>query len=143
MTREEAKEFGNMWLEVNEDCKGLDVDDRNTYEFFQIAIKALEQEPKTDTWSIKDVADTLAKHGLIAEQEPCEDCISRKEALKLFEDRFIELQKLKHLKDNKGLEDRQLGVNYCINILKDLPSVNPHQATCEEREKGECPYYAG
>lgn len=28
------------------------------------------QEPKTDTWSIKDVADTLAKHGLIVEQEP-------------------------------------------------------------------------
>lgn len=29
-----------------------------------------EQEPKTDTWSIKDVADTLVKHGLIVEQEP-------------------------------------------------------------------------
>ena len=28
------------------------------------------QKPKTDTWSIKDVADTLAKHGLIVEQEP-------------------------------------------------------------------------
>ena len=27
------------------------------------------QEP-TDTWSIKDVADTLARHGLIVEQEP-------------------------------------------------------------------------
>lgn len=33
-------------------------------------IKALEQETKTDTWSIKDVADTLVKHGLIVEQEP-------------------------------------------------------------------------
>ena len=27
------------------------------------------QEP-TDTWSIKNVADTLARHGLIVEQEP-------------------------------------------------------------------------
>lgn len=45
MTREDAIEFGNMWLEANEDCKDLDVDDRNTYKFFQIAIKALEQEP--------------------------------------------------------------------------------------------------
>lgn len=27
------------------------------------------QETKTDTWSIKDVADTLAKHGVIVEQE--------------------------------------------------------------------------
>ena len=28
------------------------------------------QEPKTDSWSIKDVADTFKKHGLIREQEP-------------------------------------------------------------------------
>ena len=34
-------------------------------------------KPKTDTWSIKEVADALEKHGLIREQEPCEDCISR------------------------------------------------------------------
>jgi hypothetical protein len=32
--------------------------------------KYVEQEPKTDTWSIKDVADTFKKHGLIKEQEP-------------------------------------------------------------------------
>jgi hypothetical protein len=50
MTREEAIEFGNMWLEVNEDCK-----DSSTYAFFQTAIKALKQEP-------------------------CEDCISRQAA---------------------------------------------------------------
>lgn len=43
------------------------------YTALDMAIKELEQEPKTDTWSIKDVADTLAKHGLIVEQEPCED----------------------------------------------------------------------
>jgi hypothetical protein len=53
------------------------------------------------------------------------DAVSRKELLKIYEDRFIELQKLKHLKDNKGAEDRQMGVNYCINILKELPSVTP------------------
>ena len=34
-----------------------------------MAIDALKQEPKTDNWSIKDVADTLVKHGLIVEQE--------------------------------------------------------------------------
>ena len=54
------------------------------------------------------------------EQEECEDCISRKEALKLFDDRFIELQKV-HQKD------KQYGVNWCINTLKDLPSVNPQK----------------
>lgn len=35
--------------------------------------KYAEQEP-TDTWSIKDVADTFKKHGLIVEQVPCENC---------------------------------------------------------------------
>ena len=39
MTREEAIEFGNMWLQLNEDCKNS-----STYTFFQMAIKALEQE---------------------------------------------------------------------------------------------------
>ena len=39
-------------------------------------------EPKTDAWSIKDVADTFKKHGLIVEQEPCDDAISREELLK-------------------------------------------------------------
>lgn len=41
--REEAIEFGNMWLQMNEDCK-----DSSTYAFFQMAIKALEQEPILD-----------------------------------------------------------------------------------------------
>ena len=45
MTREEAIEFGNMWLEINEDYK-----DSNTYEFFQMALKALEQEPRKGHW---------------------------------------------------------------------------------------------
>lgn len=40
MTREEAIEFGKMWLELQEDCKNS-----NTYEFFKMAIEALQQEP--------------------------------------------------------------------------------------------------
>lgn len=51
--------------------------------------------------------------------------ICGKELLKIYEDRFLELQKLKQLKDNKGAEDRQMGVNYCINILKEMLSVTP------------------
>ena len=43
MTREEAREFGNMWLQVNEDSPNS-----NTYKFFQMALKALEQEPVLD-----------------------------------------------------------------------------------------------
>ena len=49
------------------------------------------------------------------------DSVNRVDLLKQFEDRFIELQKLKHIKENKSLEDEQLGVNWCINTLKDMP----------------------
>ncbi len=64
MTREEALEFGNMWLQVNEDCK-----DSNTYAFFQIAIQALKQEP-------------------------CDDCISRQAVLDKMKERDEELSSI-------------------------------------------------
>lgn len=69
-----------------------------------------------------DIAFNTIKNRVIEalEQEECDDCISRKEALKLFEDRFIELQ-MAHRKDT------QYGVNWCINTLKDLPSVRPKE----------------
>ena len=50
MTNQEAIEFGNMWLQINEDCK-----DSSTYVFFQMAIKALEQEPKTGHWILATI----------------------------------------------------------------------------------------
>lgn len=53
------------------------------------------------------------------------DSVNRADLLKQFEDRFIELQKLKHIKENKSLEDEQLGVNWCINTLKDMPPATP------------------
>ncbi len=55
------------------------------------------------------------------EQEPCEDCVSRADLLKIYENRFIELQRA-HQKD------KQLGVNWCINTLKGMPPVTP---TCK------------
>lgn len=61
------------------------------------------------------------------EEAPAIDCVDRERLLKIYEDRFLELQKLKQLKENKGAEDRQLGVNYCINILREMPTVTPQQ----------------
>lgn len=55
MTREESIEFGNMWLEVNEDCK-----DSSTYAFFQTAIKALKQEPCEDCVSREALYDAIS-----------------------------------------------------------------------------------
>lgn len=54
MTREEAIEFGNMWLQINEDCK-----DSLTYTFFQMALKALEQELVLD--KLRDEIDLDTK----------------------------------------------------------------------------------
>ena len=60
MTKEEAIEFGNMWLQINEDCK-----DSSTYEFFQMSIKALEQESCEDTISCEAVIDWLKAKDII------------------------------------------------------------------------------
>ena len=65
MTREEAIEI----LKQYKKCLSDVVFDKKGSEAWQMAIQALSQEP-TDTWSIKDVADTFKKHGLIREQEP-------------------------------------------------------------------------
>lgn len=71
--------------------------------------------------------DALKEEIEALEQQPCEDVVSRKKLLKIYEDRFLKLQKLKHLKDNKGVEDRQLGINYCINILKEMTPIIPQE----------------
>ena len=76
------------------------------------------------------------------EQEPCEDCISREHLL----EEIASLKESPWFKDdtNCAMAIRK----EAIEIVEDLcirkePSVTPHQATCEEREKGECPFYAG
>ena len=58
----------------------------------------------------------------MTEQKHCEDAVSREDLLKKFEDRFIELQKVHRT-------DEQLGVNWCINTLKDEPPVTPKGVT--------------
>ena len=70
-----------------------------------------------DKYRITEQAKKAVK---AVEQEPCEDAISRTYLLKKFEDRFIELQKA-HQKE------KQLGINWCINTLKDMPPVKPTQ----------------
>ncbi len=49
MTREETIEFGKFWLDLNKDGKGS-----RTYEFFELAIKALEKEPCEDMGEASD-----------------------------------------------------------------------------------------
>jgi hypothetical protein len=62
------------------------------------------------------MGEYLRKTIKMLQAEPCEDAVSRAELLKIYEDRFIELQKA-HQKE------KQLGANWCINTLKDMPPV--------------------
>lgn len=61
MTREEAIDFGEMFLQVNEDSKNS-----NTYKFVSMAIKELKQEPCKDTVNReaaqKAVESTIVKY---------------------------------------------------------------------------------
>jgi hypothetical protein len=129
MTREEAKHWLEIELKTWEDeCKSK----HPIKEALSVAIEALEQES-----TIEEEYEYIyigngayekrpkVKSELTTKNDLGVDAVSRQELLKIYEDRFLELQKLKHLKDNKGAEDRQMGVNYCINILKELPPVTP------------------
>lgn len=79
MTREEARKIIRKMLAVTDlSVRGNLKEDM--VKACNMAIEALKQEPKTDTWSIKDVADTLTEHGLMTEQESCKDCIERNNA---------------------------------------------------------------
>lgn len=62
MTREEAIEFGNMWTQINEDCK-----DSSTYAFFQMAIKALENQ-KSVIEELEHLKAVIRFNGLYNEQ---------------------------------------------------------------------------
>ena len=78
MTKEEALEFGKMWLEINEDSK-----DSDTYAFFEMAVKALEL---TKTGLLKDCESCKAH-----EQELCDICCNgnQEEKAKLCQRSFL------------------------------------------------------
>lgn len=53
----------------------------------------------------------------------CHDAISRSYAIELLEDRFLELQKIKKIPGNEKQEDVQLGINWCINTIREMDGV--------------------
>ena len=126
MTREEAIEFGNMWLELNEDAK-----DSSTYTFFQMAIKALEQEPILEARQRERQLEIEYQHGYdkgweegrkALEQQSSYnsvktelDCISREEALRIAKSYYH--------------------AEYVVDRIRQLPSVTPKARwiLCSER----------
>jgi len=71
-----------------------------------------------DKWSIRDVADALAKHGLIekqTEQQSCDDAISRQTAIEAF-------QMFREYYSNRSNKE---WVDRIETVLNKLPPVNP------------------
>lgn len=105
--------------EISEEERKEDIDIyQDQLEALDMATKALEKEGY-----YKDLAQSYERTitkltEAIAERQSCDDCVSRRDTLKKFEDRFIELQKAHQM-------DKQLGVNWCINTLKEMPPITP------------------
>ena len=86
---------------------------------------SLKQEPK-ETWSIKDVATTFERHGLMTEQEPCEDCISRIEAQRHIYTRLYE-SALNNVGYECGASDVFVDIakNRLGIWISEIPSIQP------------------
>ena len=68
----------------------------------------------------------------LLEQKPCDDCVSRQAVRNTIFDECT----------GDKLDIDFAKVLLLQRAIKALPSVTPQQEPCEEREKGECPYYA-
>ena len=120
---------GSKTFEIRELFKLLE----ENYIALDMAIKALEQEPvyfpscvdcNTKMNEIREAYDKLKN------QAPCEDAISREDALMCLTGEIKETDTIETI------------IARFVRRIRKLPPVNP-QPICEEREKGECPYYAG
>lgn len=131
MTKEERKKA----IEVLDDMKvKIDIpkaaktqNDRNWA--LDVAIQALSQEPTEKPMTVDEMEREYEKSkALFHKIVEYDDAISREAVKEIIND----------IRDCISVE------GYCaiLERLKKLPYVNP-QPICEEREKGECPWYAG
>lgn len=82
-----------------------------------LAIKALEQQPKTETHG--STYGGVSWGGTYKSQQPCEDCISRTELLSRID------EERKHLLDIKMDGAEHVIVHHARRIIEDMPSVTP------------------
>ena len=94
--------------------------------------ETLEENPWRDNPHIDAIIDALDNLPPVTPQ-PSEDAISRQAVIDVIE-RWLECS---------GYNEAERHIMRAVqSVLYDSPSVNP-QLICEEREKGECPWYAG
>ena len=155
MTREEAEReirdnFSEVWAKgiikaleeqrCTPDCKVCEA-------FFEQSMHpATEQEIESTNNYVKKISkptglffdelvdeiDYVQEHPKVkAKLRLCDDCISRQEVLCQLNTLIVHLD---------GYHQNNHAINNAMAEVMSLPSVTP---SCEEREKGECPYYAG
>lgn len=84
--------------------------------------------PEEDYSEVEEIIKAL-------EQEPCEDCISRKDATNEIKNVFDDILCC-NVSVRKGLPE-------AVRRVEMMPSTEPKRKECEEREQGLCPFYAG
>ena len=126
--------------------------DGDAAEALEVVLKAAEEQPCEDAVSREAVREGMTKYGFRApdmtvtefvedELPPvtpkpteCEDAVSRES--------LTDTTICEGISCNECSFNKIDGESGCLlrKRVDDLPSVQP---ICEEREKGECPYYAG
>ena len=145
MTNEEAIEYNKNLREymritdTESEFKFL----KENYEALDMAIKVLEQIPdlkETYNKGYKDGQKALAFHLELCkeEQEPCEDCISRAEAINAIEEygsvwmEYTEEMSIHQIAERALKASKQS----MYKILHDLPSVQPKPKTGHWKQYG-------
>ena len=114
-------------------------------EAYNMAIKALETIPKYKDaygkgWD--DGAKATYEHLKMCEEEQSGDLISRQAALVSIKNLYPDMPVIDIMSSRRKWLEKYAPYFECENAIEQLPPVNS-QPICEERERGECPYYAG
>ena len=90
-----------------------------------------------DTWKFIDTIKSMPPAQLSTNlAEVGTDCISREQAIDALNSR-------KTAEQCEAGKMRNWTVDICVDMIKQLPPIQPERKECEEREQGKCPWYAG
>lgn len=108
------------------------IDEMNEDELWEEFSNSLIRDSAAPMTMNYDDSESIRKNGIREcvnrwryrfQKNHCNDAISRAYAIELLEDRFFELQKIKKLPGNEKQEDVQLGINWCINTIREMDGV--------------------
>ncbi len=108
------------------------IDEMNEDELWEEFSNSLIRDSAAPMTMNYDDSESIRKNGIREcvnrwryrlQKNHCHDAISRAYAIKLLEDRFLELQKIKKIPGNEKQEDVQLGINWCINTIREMDGV--------------------